>query len=95
MADRINKIIQESVRKVLHEMDLVPTDAQGNANLVRRQSINAWKMIYRLMDNVKTKMDADWQNCSGNISNQNVDQVIDYIYNALRNITKNTIGIQK
>ena len=51
-------------------------------------------MIYRLMDNVKTKMDADWQNNGGNISNQNVDQVIDYIYNALRSITKNTIGRQ-
>ncbi len=94
MDRNINTIIEESVKKVLSEMDLVPTDNQGNANLIRKQSINAWRMIYRLMDNVKTKMDADWQNCGGNISNQNVDQVIDYIYNALRSITRNTIGRQ-
>ena len=94
MDRNINTIIEECVKKVLSEMDLVPTDNQGNANLIRKQSINAWRMIYRLMDNVKTKMDADWQNNGGNISNQNVDQVIDCIYNALRGITKNTIGRQ-
>lgn len=94
MDNRINKIIQESVRNVLSEMDLVPTDKQGDANLIRKQSINAWRMIYRLMDNVKTKMDADWQGCGGNISNQDVDQVIDYIYSSLKNITRNTIGRQ-
>jgi len=94
MDNRINKIIQESARNVLSEMDLEPTDKQGDANLIRKQSINAWRMIYRLMDNVKTKMDADWKGCGGNISNQDVDQVIDYIYSSLKNITRNTIGRQ-
>ena len=94
MDRNINTIIEECVKKVLSEMDLVPTDNQGNANLIRKQSINAWRMIYRLMDNVKTKMDADWQNNGGNISNQNVDQVIDYIYNALKRKKKNTIERQ-
>ena len=56
MNRNINKIIEESVKKVLSEMDLVPTNPQGEANLVRRQSVNAWRMIYRLMDNVKVKM---------------------------------------
>lgn len=92
--NRINKIIQESVRKVLCEMDLVPTDTQGNTSLVSRQSVNSWRMIYRLMDNVKIKMNADYQGKNGNISNKDVDEVIDYIYNALNNITKNTIGGQ-
>ena len=41
----LHKIINESVRKVLLEMDLMPTDQQGNVNLVNRQSINAWRMI--------------------------------------------------
>lgn len=36
MGNRINKIIQESVRKVLNEMALIPTDAQGNPNLVKK-----------------------------------------------------------
>lgn len=94
MNRNINTIIEECVKKVLSEMDLVPTDAQGDANLIRRQSVNAWRMIYRLMDNVKTKMDADWQGGGGNISNQDVDNIIDYIYNALQNITRNTIRKQ-
>lgn len=37
MDRNINTIIEESVKKVLSEMDLVPTDAQGEANLTRRQ----------------------------------------------------------
>ena len=72
-------------------MDLVPTDSQGNTNLVRRQSVNIWKMIYRLMDNVKTKMDYDWQGKNGNISNKDIDDVIDYIYSSLDNITGNSM----
>jgi len=35
MNRNINKIIQENVRKTLLEMDLVPTDEKGNANLVQ------------------------------------------------------------
>ncbi len=92
MDRNFNKIIEESVKKILSEMDLVPTNPQGEANLVRRQSVNAWRMIYRLMDNVKVKMDNDYQARGGNVTKQDVDGVIDYIYNALRNITKNTIG---
>ena len=57
----LNKIISECVRKTLLEMDLVPTDSQGDVNLVNRQSVNAWRMIYRLMDNVKTSMDSTYQ----------------------------------
>ena len=103
MDRNINTIIEESVKKVLSEMDLVPTDAQGEANLTRRQPVNAWKMIYRLMDNVKTSMDATIEGkknydhygkyaSSNLITNQDVDNIIDYIYNALQNITRNTIG---
>ena len=61
-------------------------------NLTRSQTINAWKMIYRLMDNVKVKMDDDYQARSGNVTNSDVDGVIDYIHNALQNIIRNTTG---
>ena len=88
----LKSIINESVRKTLLEMDLVPTDNQGNVNLVGRQSVNAWRMIYRLMDNVKTSMDSTYQGKNGRITNQDVDGIIDYIYMSLKNITKNTIG---
>ena len=103
MNDRINNIIPESVGNVLTEMDLVSTDAQGDANLVQNQAANAWRMIYRLMDNVKTSMDATIEGkkkynhygkytSSNSITNQDVDNIIDYIYNSLQNITRNTIG---
>ena len=88
----LNNIISDSVRKTLLEMDLVPTDKLGNVNLVSRQSVNAWRMIYRLMDNVKTSMDSTYQGKNGKITNQDVDDVIDYIYMSLKNITRNTIG---
>ncbi len=94
MNRNINTIIEESVKKVLSEMDLVSTNPQGEVNLVRRQSVNAWRMIYRLMDNVKVKMDNDYQARGGNVTNHDVDGVIDYIYNALSGITRNTIGRQ-
>lgn len=94
MNKNINTIIEESVKKVLSEMDLVPTTPQGEANLVRRQSVNACRMIYRLMDNVKVKMDNDYQAREGNVTNQDVDGVINYIYNALASITRNSIGRQ-
>lgn len=69
--------------------DNVPQqDPQEEANLVRRQSLNAWRMIYRLMDNVKLKMDNDYQTKGDNVTNQDVSEVIDYIYNAIKNITK-------
>ena len=87
-----NKITSECVRKTLLEMDFVSTDSQGDLNLVNRQSVNTWRMIYRLMDNVKTSMDSTYQGKNGSISNQDVDGIIDYIYMSLKNIIKNTIG---
>jgi hypothetical protein len=74
------------------EMELVHTDNQENVNLVSRQSVNEWRMIYSLMDNVKTSMDLTYQEKNGKITNQDVDGIIDYIYMSLKNITRNTIG---
>lgn len=88
----LKKLIRENVKKVLLEMDIVPTDYQGNTNLVTRQSINAWRMLYRLMDNVKVSMNATWNDKNGQIINKDVDDIIDYINISLQNITKNTIG---
>ena len=86
------KIISECVGKTMLEMDLVHTDSQGDVNLVNRKSVNAWRMIYRLMDNVKTSMNSTYQGKNCSISNQDVDGIIDYIYMSLKNITKSTIG---
>lgn len=86
-----NKIIRESVKKALLEMNLVSTDRNGETNLVRNQSINAWRMIYSLMDNVKQSMDYTYKDKNGRISNQDVDNTIDYIYNSIESITQSTI----
>ena len=103
MDKNVDSIIEERVKKILSEMDLVPMDAQGKANLTRNQAVNAWKMIYRLMDNVKTSMDSTIEGkkkydnygkymSSNSITIQDVDNIIDYIYNSLQNIVRNTIG---
>ena len=42
----LDKKIRESVKRTLLEMDLVPTERNGEVNLVRNQSISAWRMIY-------------------------------------------------
>lgn len=68
-------------------MEIVHTDNQEKANLVNRQSVNVWRMIYSLMDNVKTSMDSMYQGENGKITNQDVDGIIDYIYMSLKNIT--------
>jgi len=92
MKKEFEDIIKESVRSVLYEMDIVPTNKHGETNLVKKQSINAWIMIYRLMDNIKVVMDNQYKSKNGNITNKDVDGIIDYLYNSLQNVTKNTIG---
>jgi hypothetical protein len=87
----LKQIIEESVNKVLEEMDLVPTDRNGEVNLVKRRSVNAWKMIYKLMDNVNMSMETTFRDKKGSVTNKDVDNIIDYIYNSLQNITKNAL----
>ena len=48
-------------------------------------SVDAWKMIYHLMDNTKVAMDNDYKTKNGNISNEDVDNIINYIHEGLRN----------
>ena len=88
MNRRLKQIINEAVRNSLLEMDIVPTDHQGNANLVKNQPLNYWRMIYRLMDNVKTAMDATAQDKQSAISMKDVQDIIQYINNSIYNIMK-------
>ena len=81
------KIIDESIKKVISEMDLVPTDRNGEPNLVNNQSLNAWRMIYRF----KVKMDADYQAKNGRMAVKDAKDAIEYINNAINNILRNTI----
>lgn len=65
-----------------------------DANKNSKQASNAWKMIYRFMDNVKIKMDSDLKQCNGNISINDVDEAMSYIQEGIREILKNTINEQ-
>ena len=49
-------------------------------------------MIFKLMDNTKKYMSYTWKNKNGKISNKDIDEVIDYIYNSLNSINNATIN---
>ena len=46
-------------------------------------NINTWRMIYRLMDNVKTKMDLDLRDNEGVVKTKDINNIIRYIQNSL------------
>lgn len=56
-----------------------------------KQIIYAWKMIYILMDDVKNFMDEIYKDKNEQISNHDIEDVIEYLNNALKNVMKNTI----
>ena len=43
---KINKIIKENIRKVLKQIDIIPTDKDGDGNFSKNEALNKWKMIY-------------------------------------------------
>lgn len=66
----LRKIIKENVRNALLEMSIVPDDNS------KSKMLNTWKYVYNLMNNVKTKMDSDYNSKKGNISQKDIDDVI-------------------
>ena len=88
MEKNFQQIINESIKRTLLEMDLVPTDNQGETNLTRNKALNYWRMIYRLMDNVKTAMDSTYQGKGSAISMKDVNNIIEYINMSIKNIVK-------
>lgn len=80
--------VAKIVKRHLNENDLCPEDKDGNVSLSMRESINHWKMLYRLMDNVKTMMDSHLRN-KGDISKigaKDVDEVLQYIKDSVQNV---------
>ena len=89
----LHQNIMEDISFILKETlkeDISPIDDNGNTHLSTRISINLWRMIYRLMDNVKTVMDNTIKGkCQGNIGRlgeDDVKMIIDYINDSLKNI---------
>ena len=79
--NKIDRIIRESVNKVLTETDIVPDNG-----IVRNNFLNQWRMIYNLLANIKTSMDATYQDNGGRITKQHVDSIVEYINMSLDNI---------
>ena len=79
--NKIDRIIRESVNKVLMETDIVPDNG-----IVRNNFLNQWRMIYNLLANIKTSMDATYQDNGGRITKQHVDSIVEYINMSLDNI---------
>ena len=79
--DKIDRIIKESNKKVLVETDIVPDNG-----IVKNNFVNQWRMIYNLLANIKTSMDATYQDNGGRITKQHVDDIIEYINMSIENI---------
>ncbi len=78
--------INECVREALLEADIVPNDKDGEPNVVKNPNVNKWRMMYRLMDNVKTLMDNTWESKKGKISKKDIITVKKYIITSFQNI---------
>ena len=79
--DKIDRIIKESIKKVLVETDIVPDNG-----IVKNKFVNQWRIIYNLLANIKTSMDATYQDNGGRITKQHVDDIIEYINMSIENI---------
>lgn len=79
--NKIDMIVNESIKKVLNEADIVP-----NNGIVRNRFVNQWRMIYNLLANIKESMDATNRDNGGRITKQHVDNIVEYINMSLNNI---------
>lgn len=75
----LNKIIRESVRKTLIKESMLPTDNEGNMVSQKKNTYNHWKILNEFVKNVENRMNITWRDKRGNISNQDVDDVLEYI----------------
>lgn len=66
--------------------DITPDDEQ----LSNKQALNAWNMLYKLMDNVKMAMSYTKQG-KKSIANRDVEDIVNYIKMSLDNIVKHMI----
>ncbi len=72
--NKIVRIIKESIDKFLTETDIVPDNG-----IVKNNFMNQWRMIYNLLSNIKTSMDATYQDYDGRITKQHIDSIVEYI----------------
>lgn len=68
--NKIDMIVNESIKKVLNEADIFP-----NNGMVRNRFVNQWRMIYNLLANIKGSMDATNRDNGGRITKHHVDNI--------------------
>ena len=78
--NKIDRIVKE-LDKYLIETDIVLANG-----IVKNTFMNQWRMIYNLLVNIKTSMDATYQDNGGRITKQHVDNIVEYINMSLDNI---------
>lgn len=85
--ENIMKDVAKVVKRKINE-DIVPEDEKGDVKLSTKESINLWKMLYRLMDNVKQVMENTEKNKNGvsRIGQKDVDEIVEYIYDSIKNV---------
>ena len=100
--DMNGQIQQELVHQVeelvsLYSLNMLSDEDFSNLQTTLNQDKEALNkvvnMIQEFKRNEEKKIDiSTYQGKKGKISNKDVDGIIDYIYDSLQNITKNTIG---
>lgn len=53
-----------------------------------RQTLNAWRMMYNLMDNIKTLMDRTMEDNKDHITTNDIKNVVDYVNQSMENVLK-------
>lgn len=53
-----------------------------------RQTLNAWRMMYNLMDNIKTLMDRTMEDNKDRITTNDIKNVVDYVNQSMENVLK-------
>lgn len=76
------------IDRIVKELDkyLIETDIVLDNGIVKNTFMNQWRMIYNLLANIKTSMDATYQDNGGRITKQHVDNIVEYINMSLDNI---------
>ena len=76
------------IDRIVKELDkyLIETDIVLDNGIVKNTFMNQWRMIYNLLVNIKTSMDATYQDNGGRITKQHVDNIVEYINMSLDNI---------
>jgi hypothetical protein len=88
--DMIRKMSYEEVNKWAKNLPICEgknaTDIVPDNGIVRNNFLNQWRMIYNLLANIKTSMDATYQDNGGRITKQHIDSIVEYINMSLDNI---------